>query len=179
VYLLDVAVFKNKTWKQRATARYKRAVASGSTIAEAAERQARENRAIDGIATVIAWCTRRGLGVEFVSDKGGIYDPNERMIYIRTRATPENQLHLLLHECGHALVDMNGSSHSSIATEDRSFSDRVLQVAEEIEAWRRGLKLARRLRLKLDENAYERIQLSSLKTYFKWVVSPELFVDDL
>jgi predicted membrane chloride channel (bestrophin family) len=178
VYLLDVAVFKNKTWKQRAAARYKRAVKSGLSVAEATERQARDNRSIDHLATVIAWCAKRGLSVEFVRSEVGMYDPNEKMIHISGRSSPENQLFLLLHECGHVLVEKNGSSHYQLTSEDRSFGDRVLQVAEEIEAWRRGLKLAHRLKIRLDEDAYERMQLSSLRSYFEWVVEPSRFVDD-
>lgn len=130
----------------------------------------RDFSAIENVERVVMWCTRRGLSVEFmkVPHTGG-HCSNTKIV-INSRSVPEQQLFILLHECGHSLLGtFNEPNHRTM----RSVAYRVGVVAEEDEAWCRGLKLARRLQLNIDVEKFHRAKASALKTYMAWVLRNE------
>jgi hypothetical protein len=54
---------------------------------------------------VVEWCRSKGVTVQLHTASCGQYVPEDKTIFITQRARPEYQLHVLLHECGHLLID--------------------------------------------------------------------------
>lgn len=143
--------------------------------------------AIEGIDKVVRWCNKRSIKVFF---GGRVRGKNqENGILVSRMQTPERQLHVLLHECGHKLIDVSKGKSKfemgwSIVYESpmpsSSLQDRFHHkhdiVAEEIEAWERGLALARRLGVYLDSGSFTKTRMLCVKTYFKWAVQRKRLV---
>ncbi len=102
----------------------------------------------------------------------------DRTIYINSRTHPEHRFYTLLHEYGHVeLYEEDWRSFGSTfpsyirfynKRSTRSKSGKVATIAEEIEAWRRGLGLAYRKNLGVDFTKYEKIMNESLMSYIEW-----------
>lgn len=176
-----MAFFDKELWEFRAQKRHARGVGSspptgGLTI---------EMKAISGLSTLIAWCTERGTNVEFVRlprHMGAVYDSEQNYVKVSSRALPEKQLCILLHECGHMLIgnrrqhERYGMGHHQKDPDvRRTLHHRFDVLDEEMEAWFRGMKLARRLKIKLDKETFHSTRLSFLKDYVKWVLEPGNF----
>jgi hypothetical protein len=170
-----VARFDPVTWKARASARFRRDLDAGQ--AGAAARFTLETACIDDLQRVVAWCEARKLEVVFDGRAGGLHDSERRKIRITGRARPDKQLYLLLHECGHHLIgdpqsNTRFSQGYSAGDNDpsikRSATYRIDVIAEELEAWHRGGRLAKRLELKLDKRAFDKERTTCMKTYMKW-----------
>ena len=52
----------------------------------------------------------------------------------------------------------------------RTFQHRLACLEEEIEAWHRGRNLAKKLKLRIDEDIIDFIRVDCLKSYIKWTV---------
>lgn len=119
-------------------------------------------RALD---KVVAWCARRGVSVVF--DNRPAMDSEWAPLLKRItigRGSPRTRLYMLLHECGHALID-SGQGYLAHFTPE---SERLDIVAEEIEAWNRGRRLAYRLGLRIDAAAFRRLRKRCLRSYVVW-----------
>lgn len=129
---------------------------------------------------VIKWCYARHVTVEF-RNLPSKYLPSSKKIVINKRSSRKHQLMILLHECGHHLIDS-----SPVATkrykngwdaEDpkilKTFTHRIDVLAEEIEAWDRGWNLALRLGVLTESNrqAFDKVRTSMLKSYIKWAAN--------
>ena len=137
---------------------------------------------IDRIEAVILWCESRGISVSFVREPNGEYDLNDRSISINGRLAPETQLFILLHECGHSLIGTRqrrqryGNGHSAVDV-DLRFARRLLHridvIDEELEAWHRGLKLAKRLGIQINVDRYNLVRARCIKAYARWAAAPK------
>lgn len=174
-----MAVFDQELWRSRAQARYQRARASQGEDA-AGSHWTRDCAHVAALAVLVDWCTERGIEVVFCRRGGGIYYPEKKRIKISGRLLPERQVHFLLHECGHHLIgdsekherfSMGYSQDDPVVTQ--TFRHRCDVVDEEYEAWWRGAKLAKRLRLSIDKESFNRTRAEMLKTYFKWALKTD------
>jgi hypothetical protein len=120
------------------------------------------------LAKVEAWCARRGVAV--VHDAKTLGDshwhPGSRTITVG-RLAPRSRLYTLLHECGHVLIDSGAQGYLTAFVEP----ERVETVAEEIEAWNRGRRLAHRLRIRIDARAWRRLRAHCLASYMRWATT--------
>jgi len=104
-----------------------------------------------------------------------------RTVWIDSTRHPETRCYTLLHELGHILVRRRWTEFSEPhptylhhpdaepAARHRSTpAFRVGLVAEELEAWRRGRRLARRMGMRVDDTKWEREQSSALLGYISW-----------
>lgn len=104
-----------------------------------------------------------------------------RSIHINSSAHPETRFYTLLHEAGHAVIRrgwkrFSGSHPRYLDHPDegvspqrrRSKAFRVGLVAEEIEAWAQGLRLAERMGLFVDPVKFDSDKNSALLTYIEW-----------
>lgn len=75
--------------------------------------------------------------------------------------------------------DRYGMGYSKINDCDvkKTLHHRFDVLDEEIEAWFRGLKLANRLKIKIDKETFHTLRLQHLKSYAKWAVEPKQFID--
>ena len=166
--------FDRNLWWNRAWDRHSRAISKdGADRFLATQKWARDALSINDLERVVAWCESKGVSVAFSTKEAAAFDSNTNTITVSGRLSPERQLHVLLHECGHVLVGDNPRFSAGYPTlpekgEKLSFSNRLACLEEEIEAWNRGWKLGKRLRLRLDPVAFERTRTECLKTYVKW-----------
>lgn len=170
--------FDRDVWLERARGRRDRALASSRRRSDARLQHERDVAAIDSMETIVAWCSERGVDVDFVRlNSSGLYDPEDRSILICANALPETQMHFLLHECGHYLIakcgekSVRSSQPAQLAEDPRSLVNKLDTVSEEFEAWRRGEKLARRLKVTLDAERYSKHKARAVASYCEWMVA--------
>jgi hypothetical protein len=174
MYLSLMVAFDQELWRSRARERMERAVAREPRKAKKLEVQySKELVAITGLSKLIDWCNERSLVVGFTRGiNGGTYDPETNVIEVVGNARPETQLHFLLHECGHYLVDKCGDKRirrAAAAIEGaRSLVGKVDIINEEFEAWNRGRKLAKRQRISINNANFEVQRARALSSYFYW-----------
>lgn len=173
-----MGAFDPELWRTRAWSRYQRTLVKDpnkSTPVGLRSVWERDVVAIESLTTLVSWCLDRGIDVNFCKHEGGIYYPENKRIKINGRLQPEKQVFFLLHECGHHLIGDKekherfgmGYSQDDVSVK-RTFHHRCDIVDEEFEAWHRGFKLAKRLRLTIDKERFDRTRAKMLKTYFKW-----------
>ena len=111
---------------------------------------------------------------------GGLYNNEEKTIYINSRQSIEKQLYILLHECGHLLIDDRSETtehrfkngyYANDASVKRRFIHRCTILEEEFEAWHRGRKLAIKLGIKVNDDSFSDLKAKFLKSYMKWALS--------
>lgn len=132
---------------------------------------------IDGMSKVVSWCSNRGIDVKVVSSPSGC-DLDSDVITLNSRLIPETQLHQLLHECGHFIIENDLSFEernlrwSRIQTDPKVHTkpSAIEVVDEEIEAWNQGLKLAQKLSVSVDTEAFSRHKAESITSYMKWAL---------
>lgn len=166
--------FDVDVWTERASASKERALSrstSGASRAAVYRKYFEDLRAITGIQRIIDWATRRHVTVVF----GNETCQKCSTLYVDSRIPIRNQLHMLLHEAGHFLIDTshdpgdmypNGYRHGKRSTNSNLHFIDV--VAEEIDAWRRGRRLASRIGIDLDRDAFDALRARSVKTYLMW-----------
>lgn len=172
--------FDRELWRTRAWDRFQRELRSGAAKATLEQQWYVDTVSIRHLGRLVDWCTSKGLSVVFKSKlTGGVYDYNNKLIAISSAARPEKQLMYLLHECGHFLINSQehhdrfgmGYPLMDYPEVNKSFRHKVACVEEEIEAWHRGWKLGKRLKLLLRKDAFDNLKLECLRTYLKWSVS--------
>lgn len=174
--------FSEELWKERALTRFKRAClqsTSKQSRALADKQWQTDINCIDAMNVVVNWCTSKKIDVQFGKKSGAIYDPNTRSITMTVHSGPEKQLFMLLHECGHHLIGFTkdderfGKGYPFIGDSDvnTTFHHRLACLEEEIEAWHRGWKLSKRLKLELDRDRFDKVRVECLKGYIKWANS--------
>ena len=181
--------FDHELWLDRAEARFKkassRAVARGQK-GKYREQWLREVRCIAGLAEVIGWCNTKGISVSFGKKVGATYDTIDKTICISGRMSPERQLYMLLHECGHHLIGFDegderfGKGYPLVEdpVHNATFQHRFACFEEEIEAWNRGWRLAKRLGLELPREDFDKVRLECLRSYVRWVNGRKLMLTE-
>lgn len=168
-----MASFDATLWQERALKRLERSSEkSTQRRTRAKEQYDRDLRAISALTKLIDWCHERTITVDFKKTFAATLDPEKCSIVISGRASPEIQVGWLIHECGHWLIDNCGDKRIrcgvSGSEDERSLIARVDVVHEEFEAWHRGEKLAKRLRVPYNKARFEKQRADALNSYFKW-----------
>jgi hypothetical protein len=123
------------------------------------------------INNLIYWANDRGYEVELVKGGDDSICHISKHIEINSSSRPELQVIRLLHECGHALIFDNGSSFNFKEKRDypkNTTAYKVFSVMEEVEAWKRGKDLAKRLNIPIEEAEWEKDMVRALKKYINW-----------
>lgn len=171
--------FEVDLWRKRAWTRLEKSIKKepGAAKREKVERLwYKDVLFINKIKTVVNWCSSKNIKVLFGKKPGGTYDTNLRTIFINSRSLPEKQLYYLLHECGHHLIGFTehderfGMGYPYVDDSDvnSTFQHRLACLEEEIEAWQRGWRLSKRLRLKLKRKDFDVVRLMCLRSYVQW-----------
>jgi hypothetical protein len=129
------------------------------------------SEAKSAIECLASWAVDKGYHVSFEKKGEDSICHISKQIEINNSMPNEIQFYRLLHECGHALIFENGGSidYKSKDLDSPDNSDkRTYIVIEEIEAWKRGLTLAKRLKLPVDDKKWEAAMISAIKKYIKW-----------
>lgn len=181
--------FQRQLWEERAWARYERQRSKDPAAEPKARGRLDEDMvAISGLDVVISWAARRGITVAFSSlREAGVFSSEEKTIFINSTQRYENQLFILLHECGHILVgsEKSGAHHrfklGYPATYDPGLKDKFIHrcaiLEEEFEAWHRGRRLAKKLEIEINDERWSTLKASMLKSYIKWSLKHQDFED--
>lgn len=99
----------------------------------------------------------------------------DQEIFINSQCKPENMFYTLLHECGHYLLNETKKSfketHPFYPSEiidkriEKSTAYRVCILSEELKAWERGWRLAKRLNLHIVQENYHKCMTDALWSY--------------
>lgn len=165
-----MAAFDERAWVKRARKRF-----AAKRGAPAARRLLRDLNAAAGLEALDGWCEDNGLTLSFEPVAVGEF--KGRKVTVPSAYCPESQLFVCLHECGHFIIDNDGTNRYRrgwAARKDprrnRSFSHRATLVVEEDAAWESGLRLARGLGICLNEERFDAYRYRRLKGYFMWAV---------
>jgi hypothetical protein len=123
------------------------------------------------INNLIYWANEKGYHVEMLEGGDDSICQESKLIEINSSSRTELQVIRLLHECGHALIFENGSSFNFKEKRSESESSvkyKVFTVIEEVEAWKRGRDLAKRLSIPIDDSEWEKDMVKALKKYINW-----------
>jgi hypothetical protein len=123
------------------------------------------------------WLQKKNFDLYFGAFED-IADSSERSITIDNRKKLENQLYVLLHECGHIIVNNNQNYSSKFPYMMRAnkrgtrnkrlencYKYRVEQISEEIDAWRAGRDLAKRLSIPVNDENFHDLMTKKVYTY--------------
>ena len=129
---------------------------------------------------VAKWAQIKGFMIVFEHNGHNNISFDDMIITINTSEGPETRLFSLLHECGHVLVCQDFQRYKEAfpgvwegtidKRKSRSKHYRVSLVEEEMLAWRRGRKLAKRLNIAIDEEKWNKHKADCLYTYLRWAV---------
>jgi hypothetical protein len=123
------------------------------------------------------WLSKKGYHISYVTDVEDQVDFDAKIVHICSRNHAESRFYTLLHECGHILIRDSwrqfAKEHPTYAASGdgrcaRSKAYRVSLIAEEIDAWKRGRRLANRLGLFVRDHRYDSIMTECLTGYIEW-----------
>jgi hypothetical protein len=133
-----------------------------------------------GIESLGDWVHRKGYEVDFDYSVHDEFRPADSLITISTRCGREKQLYAFLHECGHLILNNNEKLYEkkypssakmahfqSNKKLERSHKYKIDVISEEIDAWRKGRELAKRLDIYVDEEKYYSLMTECVYTYVK------------
>ena len=133
---------------------------------------------INNFVIVKDWAIKKGYSVETSANCEDEVCFDTKKIMINSRQSLKNMVYSILHEAGHILIDINTESFLNRASiyppiiEDKrktkSVKYRVSLISEELEAWRRGFLLSKRLGIKIDKEDYFDQMNKNVWTYIKW-----------
>lgn len=138
----------------------------------------------DYLTILICWAEDRGFYVNFEENGDNAICSKSKIIEINSSSPLREQVISLLHECGHVAIYKNGStwsydrpmnlysvppSHYEKTGEKDRY--RVYTIIEEIEAWKRAFKLAKRICIPITKEEWEESMFSAIGKYLDWSVS--------
>lgn len=129
------------------------------------------------------YCASKGWEVEYVSRK----DPNadsaivhKNKLVIKKDRTTELTFYVLLHEIGHMMLCQNNRMYDERYNAvfesfgSASITHKVKRVEEELDAWKTGFKLSKRLKLYVNRRRFEQVKSRCVTTYLMWAVDRKI-----
>jgi hypothetical protein len=159
--------------KQRAINKYERDKAHDVVVAAITLKK--ELTAIAGMERIALWLEKKKITLKVKKMEFAIYFADIRQIHLSGGLSRERQLIFLIHECGHVLVGRPKRNERFGMTEilkgERcTFRHRLDVLEEEFEAWHRGKKMAKRLKVVYDSTQWDQEKQWALVSYLKWAV---------
>ena len=123
---------------------------------------------------ILNWASAKGYEVWCYTDAEDRLDLETKTIHIDSRQHAESRFYTLLHECGHLLISQTARQFAvdhpmyAFSSDNRSCKSKAYQVslvAEEIEAWKRGRRLAKRFMLEVNDNKFDKIMTDCVLSY--------------
>ena len=122
------------------------------------------------------WLNRKGYSLFFETGIQDCVYYSSKEVFINSRNHPEKKLYTLLHECGHILIDSSGRDRLHTLSQEVELSmgkkvnrkKRVAVLSEEIEAWKRGEALAKKLKIKINPDRFDKIRADAIISYVEW-----------
>jgi hypothetical protein len=130
------------------------------------------------------WLLEKGYCLEIANDVVDCVYLKEKIVCIQARSGAENRYYSLLHECGHILVAQGSEQWArdmpmyaqdptvwTDARRRRSKKYKVSVVAEEIEAWKRGRRMAKKMEHYIDNDSYNKLMADCVYSYIEMVAT--------
>lgn len=127
------------------------------------------------------WAVSKGYSVDFDRNANNCICHETKIIEINNKTPIRDQVFFLLHECGHVLIFENGffwnfnirnKYHVNEPTNrEENKKYKIFVLTEEIEAWQRGYRLAKKLNLNIDKSSLEEYMYKAISKYSKWASS--------
>lgn len=117
------------------------------------------------------WSETKGFTIIFSKDEDDSIDLESKLICINNRKSLEHQFFTMLHECGHILASNNDSFGIKKAIDKypkNSKGYKSFTLADEIEAWKRGLTLCKRLNIEVDKKLWDKCFSEAIMKYMEW-----------
>tara|TARA_Y100000310_G_scaffold25365_1_gene24290 strand:+ start:156 stop:587 length:432 start_codon:yes stop_codon:yes gene_type:complete len=118
---------------------------------------------------------KKNVDVIFGRDEDNAFYNEQGYITINTRQNLRSQLHSLFHEAGHVLLRSDrkifNKKYPGLLKRKDSKSFKLGVLKEEMMAWERGYKLAKRLGIDLDEKIWKKHSEECMYDYVKWAVN--------
>ena len=132
------------------------------------------------LAKLDAWAHRRGFEICRSYGIDAYLHEEKHIVYNSKIKSKKNQVYSLLHECGHAIAyNSKGYKESFPTLAAYRFKDSKINrrrnavkcevIAEELDAWKRGLKLAGRLKININKEDYNNYASRWVMTYVRSV----------
>lgn len=145
-----------------------------------------DNKDIDWdtqIRKLIKFSNKKGYEVIFIKTHDGISTIcfDSKLITIHNKLKKERQFYSLAHELGHLIINelekpkyekMMGYQYAKFSKQSLSY--KIAEIEEEFEAWRLGLELCKKLKLKVDREKFERFKSSLLSSYLVYAVRSKI-----
>ena len=179
--MIAMREFDPNLWESRAYGRRDRALEKGYSSSGAELELNRNLLAVEDLKKIVEWASKKCIKIFFVKKENGAYHSDLKMITIASTLSPVNQCAILLHELGHHLVDsrsgiderfIQGYPRQMIPSAHHEFNHRLACLEEEMEAWNRGWKLAKRLKVSIKRDEFDEMRVKCLRSYIKWTVNP-------
>ena len=130
------------------------------------------------IGHVEGWLAEHGYELVQATDEEDQAELAAGIVRINSRQHPETRFYTLLHEAGHVDIYENGAAEFADehpmyvqAEPGRSAASKAFRVsllAEELEAWRIGRRLARAEDLFIDDAKFDKLMTRCVMTYINW-----------
>jgi len=120
------------------------------------------------------WIEAKGYCIRCYTDADDQVDFEKKVVHIDSRQHAESRFYTLLHECGHMLISQTARQFAidhpmyAFSSDVRSCKSKAYQVslvAEEIEAWKRGRRLAKRFGLEVNDEKFNHIMTDCVISY--------------
>lgn len=126
----------------------------------------------DSINSLAYWFQKKGYYVEI--DRQGLdaIDRVSKFVSINSTRTKETQVHIMLHEAGHLLISESDTVMDVDEVlnnySEKSKIHKTFTVIEEVEAWKRGLSLAKRLGIEINKEKWNKDVARAIRKYMVW-----------
>lgn len=121
------------------------------------------------------YCEKKGWTVEYKKKPHSDFAEWEaKKITLQITRRPDTLFYVFLHEIGHMLLIKNkqiyNAKYGAIFNEfsRTSQTHKIAIVEEELEAWREGFNLAKKLELTVEQRKFERLRAKYVMTYMAW-----------
>lgn len=126
----------------------------------------------EDLEKLISWAIDKGYSVELSADGDNSVDRDSKIISLSNKRALSYQVCVLLHECGHIQIFENEGTlcmdqiRSNWSENSRKARTSIL--IEEVEAWRRGINLSKKLKLSIDIETIKLNMINAILKYAKW-----------
>ncbi len=131
------------------------------------------------IDELVFWSLGKGYSVDFVKKAENSICEIDKYIVINSLSSKENQFYSLLHECGHILVNKDSGvfdiKRKLKSLEESSSKFKTIRVIEEIEAWKKGYHLAKKLKLPVDDEKWHQDMTKAIGKYICWAAGDKKY----
>ena len=124
----------------------------------------------DAIDSVVAHLKiEHDIDVVFDDDELGAYYHDAGLIGVNTNETLQEQLYILLHEAGHAILKIEHKKY--LETCEETLQGKLSLLREEMEAWKEGKALADNMGIPINEGTWAVFCKQNLEDYIEWATS--------